>query len=215
MVRKSKSAKNGGDGAVDAFSCADIGDRVWLFFRENSRACYSALLIVAAVIIAAGLIGARSTTKISRAQRAYASIVTENDRANFLKKYGSTELGGLVLLALADEHLLAEKYERAKSEYAKAGKILRKSVLFPRTEISRAVATYGCGNFAAAEKILNSVILSKTFDKSFASDAACVLSAMMKDAGENEKLKRFVEKSDLSAFTQSLAREIRAICAEN
>ncbi|MDR3144135.1 MAG: hypothetical protein LBT64_01385 [Puniceicoccales bacterium] len=212
---KENFEKNKNDGVADAFADADVGDRMWLFFRKNSKTCCITLVtIVAAAFFFLGL-RIYSGIKITRMQRAYSSIATEEDRVNFLKKCGGGKLSGIVLLSVGNDHMADGKYELAKLEYKKAGKLLRNSILFPRAEINRAVATYKCGDFASAEKILHAVICSKIFDRSFASDAAHVLVTMMKDAGKAEKLKLFAANADFSAFTPAIAREIRAACAEN
>jgi hypothetical protein len=183
-----RTMKNNDNGLGEAFQSAELSDRMWLFFQKNSQTILVITATVVAIAVTFCLQKLWSNHEIANMKRAYASLVTKEDRILFVKKYKKYPLAGAVSLLLGDDHLESLEYESARSAYESAGAILKHHLLFPRTVVGQAMAEYKSNNVAGAEKLLNSVIYNGKFDGVFRGNAAYVLANMLKNERKPEQL---------------------------
>jgi hypothetical protein len=183
-----RNMKNNDNGLGEVFQSAELSDRMWLFFQKNSKA----VLIITATVIAVAMMFCFqklwSNHEIANMGRAYASLITKEDRILFVKKYKKYPLAGAVSLLLGDDYLESLEYEFARSAYKNAGAILKHHLLFPRTVIGQAMAEYKLNNITGAEKLLNSVIYNRKIDRVFRGNAAYALANMLKNERKSEQL---------------------------
>ncbi|MDR1413335.1 MAG: hypothetical protein LBI56_00110 [Puniceicoccales bacterium] len=147
----------------------------------------------------------------SAMQKAYVQLQTRADRISFIEKYKNHKLAGIVSLMLGDDYLESGDYKLAELEYERAAKILKSTIVFPRTEMSRAVAIYKLGNVEKSEKLISGIIHSRNYDKIYRGNAAYLMVQMMLDCKNFEKLDPFlgnIDSLDLSPRFVALIRSI-------
>jgi predicted negative regulator of RcsB-dependent stress response len=212
--KKEKVSVKGRNGVDEAFKAASVGDRAWLFAKKNSRPLAYAALTLLTVVVAFVFGRLYSNYTTAKMTREYVSLASNDEKANFIRKYGHYKLAGLAALSLGDSFLRANNYGAAAEKYETASKILSGTVLFPRAQTSLAIALYNTNDFGRAEKLLRSVIGEKRFNASYRGNAATVLVAMLVDRKDTKKLDEFMAGLDSLDLGQNFVRAIRSQVSE-
>lgn len=210
-----RGMKNSDSGVDEAFEAADFGDRLWLFFRKNSRFLSLSALGVVVCLLGFGTWRLCVNHEISKMRASYSKLRTLEDKIGFVNTYGKHKLAGVVSLAIADNYLSTGDYAAALSFYEAGEKILKSTLLLPRARIGMAEAMYKMDRFADAEKILNSIVYDRNFDRALRGNAAFVLAAMLDDINNSEKLSTLVKDLGNLELTTAAVNAIHEISAEN
>jgi tetratricopeptide (TPR) repeat protein len=199
----------------EAFKEADFGDKAWLFFQKNSAllSVTSAVIIAIALIFCIGKLWVNGRN--SRIQAAYARIDRREGMVNFIKKYRGHRLVGIVSLALGDEYVDEGDYGRAIAAYETAEKLLKSTILLPRVQIGKAEAMYRSGNCDGSEKLLESIIHNRNFDRAYRGSAAYALALMLDDSDNPGKLALLAGEVDGLDLTPGAAAMIKEMTAKN
>ena len=171
----------------DIFKEANLDDKIWLFFVRNSNFLLKFCVLLGITVLFWAALHVTHLRKIKKAEDAYSQLQTISDKENFIKKYKNLKLAGIVSLSLADEYLIERKYEAAKVEYARASKLLKRTILQPRALTGKAVAMYQMSDKLHAKELLQSVFRNKNCKASFRRYAAYILLHIASDEGDAEE----------------------------
>lgn len=207
--------KNNDNGLGEAFQSVESNNRIWLFFQKNSKTVLTIAEIMVTIAVVFCFQKLWLNHEIAGMGKAYTSFKTKEDKIRFIKKYKKYPLAGAVSLLLGDEYLESLEYESAKSAYKNAGTILKHHLLFPRAVIGQAMAEYKSNNTVGAEKLLNSVIYDRKFDRVFRGSAVYALANMLKNERKFEQLDSLFQDVNNIDLSQEFVDTIHKVLEGN
>ncbi|MGE9294963.1 MAG: tetratricopeptide repeat protein [Puniceicoccales bacterium] len=143
----------------DAFSEADIEDRVWLFWQRNKGSIVAAIVILIGGVIGVNVWKMMQDNKVASLQADYSAAYGEPEQLKtFASKHGDTPLAGLALLDLADTQYTDKDYAAAAGLYQQSLKPLQGTVVSGRARLGLGMAQIKAGQTDQGRSTLTSLI---------------------------------------------------------
>jgi tetratricopeptide (TPR) repeat protein len=181
--------ENSNENLNDAFKSADLGDKMWMFFKKYSRAIVSAVAIIGLIFgLTFVIMVGRSICKKSM-KSAYLEAIQPEEKENFARKYISKPLGGAIFLELGDEAYGKKEYRRAADCYHHAHVSLGDNILGWRAAIGEGVALAKLGLPLEGEEVFTRIAEKKSHPPSIRGQGMYLLANSLYERRELAKAK--------------------------
>lgn len=178
----------------DTYVAPGFEDRIQLFWEKNSKVVITAIIVVALVIIARGVLNTLAEQRELATQADYAAA-TDNDALKaFIASHEGHTLAGVASLRLADEAYAAGDYTAATTLYNQASSALGDSLPAGRARLGAAVSTIQAGQTAEGEAALALVADETGSPDAIRAQAAYHLAVTARAAGNTAEAARRAEQ---------------------
>jgi len=168
----------------EAFSEADVEDRLWVFWNRYKKPISSAITLALVLIVGYHGYGWLQAKKLAELSAAYNEATDSLSLKQFAESNDGTQLAGAAYLELADEAFEAFEYKKAAELYAKATQDLDIPLLAVRSSLGQAMALQLDGDLEGSRQAFEGVAANPAAPKSFQAEALYHLLVQCWEAGD-------------------------------
>lgn len=180
----------------DAFSEADIEDRVWLYWQRNKN-----FVIGATVVAILGVVGINTwrilqEKQLTALQTDYSAAIGEPAKLQaFGDAHADDVLGGLALLDAADAQYADGNFDEAATLYARSLPALKDTVLSGRGRLGMGIAKIKAGQTAAGQSDLSTLFADSATLEAVRAEAAYTLAQLALAEGKRDEAKQWLQQT--------------------
>lgn len=190
------------------FSEAGLYEKICcLINKYRKQICISLSIIVVILLFSAGIVVIHNK-KFEEMKKNYLSLSTIDSKLDFVKKYKSQPLCGMVLLELGDDAFKKSGFKAAAYYYDLAVKAFKENFLKNRAKISYAMSVLNLGDSATCIALLDQIVHDADVDVYFRASAIDKLINCLKINNDDAKISELIHYSEGLALSDNWKKRI-------